>query len=165
MPHCTTGETPVKHLFSREIRTKLPDIQPTSTNIEDVCDCDYQHKMKGKVHSDAKRQAKQSNINKGDFIIFKQDRENKLSKTFSTNQYKVIEKKGNELTAQVEEGEVYRRITTLVKPEIPANKSDLHNMDIETNTPTPPSPQKNGPVELSQRQIKLPEKFKDFVMT
>ena len=92
-PHCITGETPAKLLFGREIRTKLPDIQATTSNIEDVRDRDYQLKLKGKVYADAKRQAKQSNINKGDFVILKQDRENKLSETFSTNQYKVIEKK------------------------------------------------------------------------
>ena len=87
-PHCITGETPAKLLFGREIRTKLPDIQATSSNIEDVRDRDYQLKLKGKVYADTKRQAKQSNINKGDFVILKQDRENKLSETFSTNQYK-----------------------------------------------------------------------------
>ena len=124
--------------------------------------------MQGKVHADAKRQAKQSNINKEDFVILKQDRENKLSETFSINQYKVIEKTGNELTVQGEDDEVYRRNTTFVKPAIPANESDSHNMGVETDMPTPPSPQKSGPVELSQRPVrqrKLPEKFKDFVMT
>ena len=149
-PHCITGETPAKLLFGREIRTKLPDIQATSSNIEDVRDRDYQLKLKGKVYADAKRQAKQSNINKGDLFILKQDRENKLSETFSTNQYKVIEKKGNELTVQGEDGEVYRRNTSFVKPVIPADESDSHNMEIETDIPTPPSPQKSRPVELSQ---------------
>ena len=89
-PHCIIGETPANLLFGRKIRTKLPDIHATCSNIEDALDCDYRLKMQGKVHADAKRQAKQSNSNKGDFVILKEDRENKLSETFSTNQYKVI---------------------------------------------------------------------------
>ena len=109
-PHCTTGETPAKPLFGREIRTKLPDIQASTSNIKDIRDRDYRLKMQGKVYPDAKRQAKQSNIKKGNFVFLKQDSENKLSETFSTNQYKVIEKKGNELTVPGEDGEVYRTI-------------------------------------------------------
>ena len=71
--------------------------------------------MHGQVYADAKRQAKQSNINKGDFVVLKKDRENKLCETFSTSQYKVIEKKGNQLTVQGKDSEVYRRNTTFVK--------------------------------------------------
>ena len=168
-PHCITGETPANsYLAGKSGQNYRTYKQLYSSNIEDVRDRDYQLKLKGKVYADAKRQAKQSNINKGDFVILKQDRENKLSETFSINQYKVIEKKGNEWTVQGEDGEVYRRNTSFVKPVIPADESDSHNMEIETDIPTPPSPQKSGPVELSQRPVrqrKLPEKFKDFVMT
>ena len=71
----------MKLLFSRELKTILFDIQPNSTNIEDVHDRDYQHKMQGKIHAHVKRQAKQSNINKGHLVILKQDKGNKMTKT------------------------------------------------------------------------------------
>ena len=46
---------------------------------------DYQPKMQGKVHADAKRQAKQSSIHKRVFIILKQDKINCLKHSIQTS--------------------------------------------------------------------------------
>ena len=166
-PHCTTGETPAKLLFGREIRTKLPELQPSITNIESVRDRDKAQKLEGKICADKKRNAKESDVYEGDIVILKQDRENKLSETFGKDTYKVIEKKGNEVTVQGEAGEVYRRNTTFVKPAI-SNDNPDNSESSEPGVSVAPSPPRNESRELPDRPVRakrLPGKFKDFVLT
>ena len=54
-PHTTTGESPAKLLYGREIRTKLPSLRSSSSGVaadEDVRDKDRVAKQKGKDYTD-----------------------------------------------------------------------------------------------------------------
>lgn len=54
-PHTTTGESPAKLLYGREICTKLPSLRNSSSGVavdEDVRDRDRVAKQKGKDYTD-----------------------------------------------------------------------------------------------------------------
>ncbi|XP_056016755.1 uncharacterized protein K02A2.6-like [Ostrea edulis] len=92
-PHTTTGVYPAELLFRRVIRTKSPDIHKYSETDSTVRDRDTEKKAKGKMYSDAKRRAITSDIKPGDLTLMKKNKENKLSATYHSDPFKVVEKK------------------------------------------------------------------------
>ena len=81
-PHTTTGVSPTEMLFGRCIRTKLPQLQEFSDEDE-VRDSESERKEKGKVCANCKRKAHESEIQKGDKVLLRQEKENKLSTPYS----------------------------------------------------------------------------------
>ena len=81
-PHTTTGVSPTEMLFGRCIRTKLPQLQEFSDEDE-VRDSESESKEKGKVFANCKRKAHESEIQKGDKVLLRQEKENKLSTPYS----------------------------------------------------------------------------------
>ena len=84
--HCTTGKSPTVLLFGREIRTKLPSLNtsssPASTSpVVDpaILERDRCQKAKMKKYADEKRRAAPSNIKRGDKVLLKEERKNTLS--------------------------------------------------------------------------------------
>ena len=64
-PHTTTGVSPAKLLFGREIRTKLPSLGSRSSRVaadEEVQDKDIVAKQKGKDYADNRRNARESDL-------------------------------------------------------------------------------------------------------
>ncbi|XP_062590271.1 uncharacterized protein K02A2.6-like [Saccostrea cucullata] len=92
-PHTTTGVSPAELLFRRVIRTKLPDIHTyRQTDYRDG-DRDAEKKAKGKIYSESKRGATLNDIKPGDLALMNKNKENKLSATYHSNPFKVVEKK------------------------------------------------------------------------
>ena len=81
-PHSTTGVSPAELLFERRIRIKLPHLQEFSIEDE-VRDRDSERKEKGKVYADCKRNARESEIQEGDKVLLRQEKETKLSTPYS----------------------------------------------------------------------------------
>ena len=81
-PHSTTGVSPAELLFGRRIRTTIPQLQEFTVEDE-VRDRDNERKEKGKVYTDCKRNAHESKIQEGDKVLLRQEKENKLSTTYS----------------------------------------------------------------------------------
>lgn len=81
-PHTTTGVSPTEMLFGRCIRTKLPQLQEFSDE-DKVRDSESERKEKGKVCANCKRKAHESKIQKGDKVLLRQEKENKLSTPYS----------------------------------------------------------------------------------
>ena len=80
-PHMTTGVSPAKLLFGREIRPKLPgleDLRPVSSETE-FLDRDRERKQKGKDYADNLRGACESNLKEGDKVLLRQPKSDKLS--------------------------------------------------------------------------------------
>ena len=91
-PHSTTDISPAELLFRRCIRTKLPQLQEFS--VEDkVRDCDSERKQKEKVYADCKRNVQESNIQEGDKVWLRQQKENKLSTTKTISTYICLEER------------------------------------------------------------------------
>ena len=76
-PHSTTGVSPAELLFGRKIKTTLPQLQQF-TSEDEVRDRDSEGKEKGKMYADCKRNACENDIQKGDKVLLRQERDNKL---------------------------------------------------------------------------------------
>lgn len=81
-PRTTTGVSPTEMLFGRCIRTKLPQLQEFSDE-DKVRDSESERKEKRKVCANCKRKVHESEIQKGDKVLLKQEKENKLSTPYS----------------------------------------------------------------------------------
>ena len=112
-PHSTTGVSPAELLFGRKIRTKLPQLQEFTCDDE-VRDRDSERKEKGKMYADCKRNACENDIQKGDKVLLRQERDNKLSTPFKQVPFTVVQKNGNSVLVEAD-GVQYRRNITHVK--------------------------------------------------
>ena len=186
-PHQTTGVPPAELMFKRKLRTKLPQLESMrSQSDENVRDRDLISKEKGKEYADLKRQAKPSGINVGDNVLLKQRKQNKLTPTFESQPYTVVQKNGPELLIQSPAGVQYKRNVAHTKKYIQAEKPDMPIPDTQVqlpeihisenqSLPETQTEQSNAnippviphtPVKRSTRMNagKLPIRFDDFVM-
>ena len=101
-PHSTTKIPPAQLLYNRQIRGKLPTLtrkfkvvnrhQEARTNEEKA-------KEIGKRYANERRATKYSGI-KGDTVLVRQKKGNRLSTNFSSTPYIVVAVKGSKVTAQ-----------------------------------------------------------------
>lgn len=179
--HATTGKSPAELLFQRKIRGKLPDITTPHWDLE-ARDKDAEQKGKAKIHTDNRRGAKLSDIEVGDQVLVKQDKIDKFTTTFQSTPHKVIHREGNSVVVQSPTGATYARNTTFVKKfhseEIPAVSDEIKRdqeprYDVEQkgnadefkmNCETIQREEQISTPCRPQRQIKLPERFRDYVI-
>ena len=112
-PHSTTGVSPTELLFGRRIRTKLPHLQEFSIEDE-VRDCDSERKEKGKVYADCQRNACEIEI-RGDKVLLRQEKENKLSMPYKQSPFTVIHKNGNSVLVEADGVQYPRNVTHVQK--------------------------------------------------
>ena len=86
-------------LFGRRIRTKLTQLQEFTVEDE-IRDGDSERKEKGKVYADCKRNAHVSKIQRGDKVLLRQEKENKLSMTYKQSPFTVVQKNGNSVLVE-----------------------------------------------------------------
>jgi len=160
-PHSVTGMSPAEMLFGRKIRTCVPEINTYRREDSEIRDRDSEKKGKGKVYSDAKRNAKESEIVPGDKVLLKQNRNNKLDTPFSSDKYTVIDKNGNSVVVRADDGTEYRRNVTHMKKmneQNPQTDSNVNNSKSEHCQINVSSAGKDRPIRVR----KMPEKFNDF---
>ena len=175
-PHSTTGVSPAELLFRRKRRTRLPGIDDYSNLAEDqdIRDRNSEQKEKGNMYIDQKRGAKESDIKTGDSVLLKQKHENKLTPTFSTEPYRVMEKIGNSVTVESPSGVQYRRNTTHIKKLLGNDNSEADNISYSENTDDVVDVDTENQNEVDKETIvqtrpnrvhKMPEKFKDILIS
>lgn len=151
----------------------------------ETADKDREKKEKGKQYADARRNAKEISIKKGDEVLVKRMvKANKLSFNFEAEIYKVIERNGGDVTVASNSGKEYRRhISHLQKisSEVPAtsttpigdpNNHDTSNIDRPTADGSVANckEQRSKPANNSNiqprvtRASKRPAHLKDFVI-
>ena len=91
-------------MFQRKVRYIIPSITNTiyktlHTKIEEQ---DQQAKEKAKYYTNAKRHASERNLHKGDTVIVKQQKRNKLSPDYQPHPYTIIERKSSMIAARSE---------------------------------------------------------------
>ena len=167
-PHNTTGESPAKLLYGREIRTKLPSLRSSSSRMaadEDARDKDSVAKQKGKDYADNRRNAQESGLPRGDQVLLKLNRSSKLDTPFHPEPYRVVDKRGSEVTIQSSTGERYRRNVTHVKkfhtespqPQPTTLCQPEESVEAQGNSPKPALV-----LRRSQRERFVPEHLKDY---
>ena len=102
---------PSELIFGRNFRDNIP---PTNDLVledgnEETRDNDLIQKQKGKEREDKNRDTKSCNIVPGDKVcIQNMIIPNKLCTTFGSDEYEVIDRKGNEVIL-LKEGKIFRR--------------------------------------------------------
>ena len=193
-PHTTTGVCPSQLLFGRKLRTKLPELFDYNVDDLEVRDRDAEHKEKGKIYSDKRRRAIETDIHAGDQVLVKQDREHKLSTPFNASPFKVVEMNGNRAIVESNEGVQYKRNVTHLKKfyerectsmsdESPLIENEIFDEKCETKLDAdvgcnPESESNTEPISVSNdtgnenvsvksrpvRNKKLPSRFEGFSM-
>lgn len=116
-PHSTTGVSPSKLLYGREIRTKLPDLQDIHCTISDfeVRDRDMERKEKGKLYADKRRNACENSLKEGEKVLLRRQVRNKFCTPFHPTPFSLVSKNGNSVVIESGENVRYRRNVTDVK--------------------------------------------------
>lgn len=121
-PQSTTGVSPAEMLFKRKMRTKLPEMTEFGEVDMEVRDRDSERKGRGKIYADNRRNARPCDIKEGDRVLVKQNqRKNKLSTVFNPKSMLVVERKGNSVVVESDEGVKYSRNVSHVKKLVPSN--------------------------------------------
>ena len=71
-------------MFGREMRSELPELRRETVQVprEEVRDCDWSNKLKGKAYADARRGATLKSIRVGDAVLLKAEKSNKFHTSF-----------------------------------------------------------------------------------
>ena len=112
IPHSSTGVSPAKPLFNREITSKIPELRGCEYIDSDTRYRDSEMKQRRTYYDDERRGAQENSLAPSDQVLMKQRQENKLSTTFEDTPYKVANKYGNEVTVTSPEGVSYKRNVT-----------------------------------------------------
>ena len=174
-PHSSTGATPAYLMFGRELKTKLPELRPNKSVLdENIRDRDWNHKLTSKLYADKQRNAVCSPAVPGDQVLLKNTKSSgKLTPNFEPQPYTVQTKEGQELTLKSSDGVLYRRNSSFVKPyktpEQPKSAVPKESPG-EAVVPTPvPTQVESSTTDAESRTrpsraVKLPVKYKDFIL-
>ncbi|XP_053687193.1 uncharacterized protein K02A2.6-like [Sabethes cyaneus] len=102
-PHSVTGQPPSELLQNRKLRFKIPQTDDISTTppITEFRDRDLKQKFDSKMAEDVRRGSKPSVLELDDTVLMKNLLpKDKLSTDFSKEKFKVIEKKGSNVTVE-----------------------------------------------------------------
>lgn len=176
-PHSTTGMTPASLMFGRELKTKLPELRPNKSVLdESIRDRDWNHKLSSKLYADKQRNATSNPVLPGDKVLLKNTKSSgTLAPNFEPQPYTVQTKEGQELTLKAENGTVYRRNSSFVKPyktpgEPEPSSLEQSPREEKTSSPAPAIPESSTSSSTAEtrnrptRATKLPGRFKDFVL-
>ncbi|XP_055614877.1 uncharacterized protein K02A2.6-like [Toxorhynchites rutilus septentrionalis] len=116
-PQETTGVSPGKMMFGREIKNRIPSLQNSITlQWEAAKDRDMARKEYHRNKADLQRQAKHHQLKMGDTVILKNLNKGTLEPNFSSEEYEVIDLNGGEVQVKSNvTGKVYKRNSCHVK--------------------------------------------------
>ena len=159
-------------------RLKIPKDRATEAEWQHLLrERDALAKLRQREYADSRRRAEHNIIAEGDEILLRQTCENKLSPSFEPKPYKVIQKCGNAVVIEGQEGDRKMRNAAHIKKltkEIEPESEDLHHEQIKpTETPNtapesmdvPPLPP-DPPANLASRPARTrqpPVWAKDYV--
>ena len=154
--HATLNKAPAEILFSRSIKTRLPQMTLKSSDME-LGDTDEYSKAKMKMYADERNNATKSKLTVGDKVLVQQPKENKLSTPFDPKPYQVTEKKGTMVTARREDKSI-KRNSTFFKPSWGA-------VQIPPPSDVLPGHAEGESLRRSQRERRPPTYLKDYDTT
>ena len=185
-PHCTTQFSPFFLLFGREPRTKMPELSNSSHPRDDeVRERDALAKDRMKRAADKRNNAKHHDITRGDVVLIKQPKLNKLSTPYLPKPLRVQQNKGTMVTVARPDGSTITRNASqfkLLPPTTEPAKEDVDedideeiyketnkeviveaqispNKQLVTSVPIPQSPRE----QKQPRTRKAPKYLQDYV--
>jgi len=169
--HKTTGVSPAKLLFGREIRSKLPGVEElrSASNDIEVLDRDRERKQKGKDYADNFRGVCESNLKEGDKVLPQKPKSDKLSALFEATPYEVVNKQRSHVEIKSPAGVHYKRNAThLQKNDEDKSQETAASNPKWTLSKDPETSQKEEPrvstqhYALRPRRNRQPERLKDY---
>ena len=142
-PPTVTGLSPTEFLMGQRLKDKLPKVSIPSEKITKahwqqlLCERDARGKLRQKEYADSKRSAQYSDIVEGDRILLNKSHDNKLSSNFEPVPYKVVEKKGNAVLVDDQEGNTQLRNASHMKKFLqPGPCTEANGADEAEDMPT-----------------------------
>ena len=165
-PHTTTGASPSKLLFGREIRTTVPCLEQVAGRNDDVAEKDTLMKRKGKVYADRKRRATDKEIETGDVVLVRNFKpKNKLSSPFEDVLYKVKSKDGNEVKVESEDGVEYRRNSAHVKRYVTEGSAEATTPEKNAiGDKTSGEENQEQTYSRPRRECRAPKRFDEYLL-
>ncbi|CAM1332867.1 Uncharacterised protein r2_g4210 [Pycnogonum litorale] len=158
-PQASTGASPYYLMFGREMKTKLPDIRPVKSIInERIRDHDWEYKLKQKAYADDKRRAEKCTLDVGDEVLIQIPKQHKLTPRYDSQPATVTGRVGQELVIRKENGAELRRNVTAVKKLHSDGNAEFECNDAKAKSDDPDLPCR------PKRSVRLPDRFKDFDM-
>ena len=114
--HATTGVSPNKLMFGRELRGKFPEVKEQPKYRDDtMIHCrDREQKQKMKQYADKRRHTAVMKIKVGNTVLCKQERKNSLTSLYDPDSMVVIGVKGSMVIAKNSVGVRIRTRITLI---------------------------------------------------
>ena len=110
-PHRTTKVSPAELLFNRVVHGAFPSLKKSNVvdRHKEARENELSSQRYNKQYADRRRRTKPSDLKVGDFVLVKQDRQNKLTATFSETPYTVTERNNSRVTATNKQGHTVTR--------------------------------------------------------
>ena len=125
-PHISTNIAPSTALFGRNLKIKLPAVSVSKNDDQLMRSADTKSKEKMNVYADNRNHAKSCTYAKGDTVLVKQPRWNKLTPAYNPKPYRITRKKGSMITASRQDHTIVRNSSFFKKiPDRPANDRDI----------------------------------------
>ncbi|XP_062541264.1 uncharacterized protein K02A2.6-like [Armigeres subalbatus] len=181
-PHSVTGRPPLELLTGRPIKDLLPSLrtEPYWQRDEETRDNDAIKKMKGKLYSDNRRNAKDSSIAVGDEVMLKNYETGKLESNFKLEKFTVDKRMGSDVIVSNDEGVQYRRSVSHMKKWPTSRELSMESQSDKLSQRTPATcsaehseaPSRvnekrqgqrqleDSPVQRPKRAKKLPTRYK-----
>ena len=188
-PHTTTGESPAKLLFGRELHTKLPSLELANQSVIPLSaarDNDSARKQYAKDYADTTNRAAESNLRPGDTVLLRNPQPaNKLSSPYLPEPHTIIDRHGDQVVVARPDRSILKRNVTDTKPLLKEEKGATAATPDDATTavtqpptastsdssPSQPAGEKSDspsvvpPAAASRpsRDIQPPARFKDYV--
>lgn len=175
-PQETTGLSPYKMIFGREVYNGIPSIhQPPTLALEAAKDRDMALKEHQKELADTKRQAKHHDLESGDTVLQRNLKKGALQPNFTAEEFKVVGvNKGAVQIESNETGNVYVRNSAHLK-KLKGNSTSNDYTISETAGPSnttgldeddgdKPEASSTNNRQMLERRRKIPAKYEGFVL-
>ena len=160
-------------LNSRKRKTTIPELPITQHKLPrctpqdpsaSIAQIDALQKQKMKGYADLKAHAREREIKPGEVVLVRQPKQNKLSTPYNPKPFIVKEIKGTMVTASNGSQTVTRNSSQFkVIPKHLAPSQENDGRENEEKTQNPPEMKADALPRRSQRQIKPPVRFSDYV--
>lgn len=123
--HPATGRSPAELVFGRKFRDWIPQLSMNTNEDSDIRDHDRIYKQSAKTYFDNKHNAQQSDLQVQDRVLMRNMlRQNKLSSMYLPEPAVVVDKQGNSVTVQTDDGRRYRRNSAHLKKFVDSREDE-----------------------------------------
>ena len=134
-PHATTKIAPSDLLFNRVVNGKLPTLvkNKTISRHKEAVENERLRAEYNKVYADKKRHAKPCDIKVGDYVLIKQDKQNKLTPRFNEKPLIVVHRNKSRITVEDnDKRKITRNVSHFKRILTPSNLENEANSEPET---------------------------------